>query len=872
MPTKLLLLSLVAFTAMPLIAQTESNVESALLPIRYDTTKPWTRWWWLGSAVSKEGLTAQLEKLAEAGVGGVEVTPIYGIQGREDLDIPFLSEQWLEMLEHAAREARRLGMGLDMATCTGWPFGGPWVAAEDASQRASLVEGRIVGAPVNMQVKRAAPGGEGLVVDPFSTEALGRYLQPFEALERIEPGLIRSQFHDSFEYYNASWTPQLEERFRQRFGYDLQEHAALLLARDPSDPELAGRVKGDFRALVHQLHLEYIEAWGAWSRQRGYLIRNQAHGAPGNLLDLYAAADIPETEIFGSTAFPIPGLRRDPNAVRHDQALPEPLINRMASSAAHVMGRRLTSSESCTWLRDHWKEALAHAKPELDRVMLDGINHIFFHGTAYSPEDAAWPGWLFYASTQFNPQNPWWRDFGALNAYLQRVQTELQSGEPDNDVLLYWPIHDIWSEPRGLLRQLTVHSVEWVLKTPFGRLAEAFDRGGYRFDYISDAQLQQTVNRAGELQTPGNRYRALVVPASERMPLETLSRALELARGGATVAFEALPQDVPGWAHLEERRAAMRAQLAELKLEPVPGAAGLQRAALGSGEVLVGDPTAALVRRGIQREGFSAAGLDFIRRRHPDGHSYFVANQRAERFDGWVSLGVSAAAAILTDPLDGRSGAAAVVHPSGEARLRLQLEPGQSLLIRSFSAANYAASVQPWNYLQAVGDPVAIEGTWSVEFFSGGPVLPEPYQAKALVSWTERGGEAARFAGTARYRIEFDLPMNAVADEWMLDLGEVRESARVRLNGYDLGVIWSVPFTARAGAFLRPGRNQLEIEVTNLAANRIRDLDIRGVNWKIMREINFVDIRYKPFDASQWAIEPSGLIGPVRLLPMRVGL
>ena len=75
----------------------------------------------------------------------------------------------------------------------------------------------------------------------------------------------------------------------------------------------------------------------------------------------------------------------------------------MASSAAHVMGRPLASSESSTWLRDNWKVALSYAKPELDRVMLDGINHVFYHGTVYSPQDAPWPGWLFYASTQYNP-------------------------------------------------------------------------------------------------------------------------------------------------------------------------------------------------------------------------------------------------------------------------------------------------------------------------------------------------------------------------------------------------------------------------------------------------------------------------------------
>jgi hypothetical protein len=139
----------------------------------------------------------------------------------------------------------------------------------------------------------------------------------------------------------------------------------------------------------------------------------------------------------------------------------------------------------------------------------------------------------------------------------------------------------------------------------------------------------------------------------------------------------------------------------------------------------------------------------------------------------------------------------------------------------------------------------------------------------ALVSWTTLGGAATeRFAGTARYRIEFDAPAVAAA-AWRLDLGDVRDSARVRLNGRELAVAWSLPMQLDPGDALVRGRNVLEVDVTNVAANRIRDMDRRGVDWKIMREINIVNIRYEPFDASAWKIEPAGLLGPVTLVPMR---
>jgi hypothetical protein len=133
--------------------------------------------------------------------------------------------------------------------------------------------------------------------------------------------------------------------------------------------------------------------------------------------------------------------------------------------------------------------------------------------------------------------------------------------------------------------------------------------------------------------------------------------------------------------------------------------------------------------------------------------------------------------------------------------------------------------------------------------------------------------EAKRFAGSAVYRLDFDMPAGAfgpdgtAAQQWRLDLGKVAESARVRLNARDVTTLWCEPFAADVGRFLTPGNNVLEIEVTNVAANRIRDLDQRHVSWKSFYEINFVNINYRPFDASGWPLRPSGLLGPVTLAP-----
>jgi hypothetical protein len=853
MRTPILLLALVAF-----VASSAAHAAAPAWPEITRENKPWTRWWWPGSAVDQASLTRQLEQFAAAGLGGVEITPIYGAKGYESRYVNFLSPQWMEMLAHTGREAQRLGLGVDMATGTGWPFGGPWIDEAHALQRVALKEGRLIGEPTKMMVKRAAPGGEGLVVDPYSPDALRRYLAPFDqAFANFPRGLVRGQFHDSFEYFNASWTARLPEVFRAMHGYDLQPFAAALVARNSAevksvDRDTLARIKSDYRETLAGLHLDFLRTWVAWSHEKGFVVRNQSHGAPANLLDLYGTVDIPETEVFGSTPFPLPGLRRAADEVRHDQDLPEPLVVRMASSAAHVMGRQLASSESATWLRDHWKVSLAYVKPELDRILADGINHIFYHGTVFSPQDAPWPGWLFYASTQFQPHNTWWQDFGALNRYVARVQSVLQRGQPDNDILLYWPLADVWDNADGLAKMLSVHHVNWLTEQPVGKIARALLEKGYSFDYISDAQLLSSRAEQQRIATPGSRYQVLLVPATRRMPVATLQKLAALAQAGTTVIFEQLPEDVPGHGRLEERRAQFKQALGQL-----PGRALVNR-----------DVIAALATARVTRESIADSGLNFLRRATPHGSSYFITNLTARDYEGWTTLGTKLETAVICDPLSGATGDAAVrPGEAGQGKIFLQLAPGESLLVCTTRQAEKASKA--WPYRQSAGAPAPLAGTWTIAFTAGGPELPPALSTTTLRSWTDLGGEEAkRFGGTARYRIEFDAPATA-ADDWRLDLGDVRESARVRLNGREVATVWSLPMRVRVGEYLRPGRNMLELEVTNLAANRIRYLDQQKVPWKIMREINFVNINYKPFDAAGWPLTPSGLLGPVTLTPLR---
>jgi hypothetical protein len=260
-------------------------------------THPWVRWWWMGNAVDEKNIGHLLETYHQAGIGGVEIAPIYGAKNYENRYIQYLSPQWMQMLGYTVKKAGSLDMGVDLTNGTGWPFGGPQVSAEIAAAKIivqqyaleaghSLADKLVLTDPretyskllavtaysddgkillltdkvdasgtlqwtpdagkwtlyaafagrTRQMVKRAAPGGEGFTLNHFSQDALQQYLGRFDQAFNNTSPKVRAFFNDSYEVYDANWSDNFFEEFQKRRGYDLRLHVRELFGKDQTSP------------------------------------------------------------------------------------------------------------------------------------------------------------------------------------------------------------------------------------------------------------------------------------------------------------------------------------------------------------------------------------------------------------------------------------------------------------------------------------------------------------------------------------------------------------------------------------------------------------------------------------------------------------
>ena len=848
-------------------------------PTSNPEAKAGARWWWLGSAVSEADLRWNMQEYSKAGIGALEITPLYGVQGNEKNEIDFLTAPWMDKLKFVQAEGAKDGILVDMNNGTGWPFGGPYVPIEeaaaklvhtdvtangkelrkgvdisvkDAKEKKFAKLSRVIAycngemtdltsmtdangivtwkkAPkknnyriisiycsrTRQMVKRAAPGGQGYVIDHFDRKAVANYLQRFEdAFAKSGVPYPHSFFNDSYEVYKANWTPNLFEEFEKRRGYKL-EGKLLELLGEAEDP--GNKVLSDYRETLGDLLLEnFTEQWTAWAHKHGAKTRNQAHGSPANLIDVYSAVDIPEIEGFGLSEFGIKGLRKDSGYTRKNDS--DVSMLKYASSAAHINGKTLVSSETFTWLTEHFRTSLSQMKPDMDLMFTCGVNNMYFHGICYSPKNDPWPGWRFYASVDMSPTNSIWRDAPYLLKYIERCQSFLQMGQPDNDFLVYLPVRDMWAERRGkgpgsLLMQFDIHSM--AKKAPdFIKSILEIDRAGYDCDYISEKYLMGTTYTNGMLQTAaGTRYQALIIPGSGNMPEKVKNHINDLKAKGAKIIYGTSAADM---------QKAAKAELMKSKF-----------------------------------------GLSAIRRKNDSGHHYFIANLTPNDVNARIPLTVTMKDARWFNPLNGEIYKTDINNEG----ILVDLKSGESMILQTYN------NVLPTNDAEQIkfeGTEKQLTDKWSLSFVESAPAINSTYTLDNIQTWETLNNDTAKIMmGTGVYTTTVNMTKDEAKAKWAINLGDVRESARVYVNDNFVGCAWSVPFILDCKDAFKAGKNTLRIEVTNLPANRISEMDRQGVKWRKFDEINVVDINYKKTSYANWEAVKSGLNSNVTLLKLK---
>ena len=446
----------------------------------------------------------------------------------------------------------------------------------------------------------------------------------------------------------------------------------------------------------------------------------------------------------------------------------------------------------------------------------------------------------------------------AFCQYIQRCQSFLQWGEPDNDVLVYLPYYDMLYDQPGTVALFDIHSM--AQRAPkFIETVQTIIKSGYDVDYVSDRYIKNVATHSS--------YSTIIVPDVRFMPAETLRYLMSFAAEGGQVVFVgSFPQSVPGYGKDVEQKvfAELMATL-QSRVTFHPEQAMSTHWEKGA---IITSPTYAdgLQFTSARKEEMRIEqGLSCIRRKNPTGYHYFVSNLQGKDIDAYVTLGVKANQVVFYNPMNGLIDLA---KTDAKGRVKVQLKSGESIIIRTFTSGTEEA-LKPHKYLNPQHESTMELQDWTLSFKESSPVeITQSYYMKgAPKPWTALGDSVLNVTmATGVYRTTFNLPKKQLDTAYVLDLGDVRETAHVLVNGKVAGMLFAVPFRVDITDFLREGSNTLEIAVANLPANRIAQMDRDGIKWRKFKEINVVDLNYKNTLYDKWEPVPSGLNGPVRII------
>ncbi len=882
-----------------------------------DDARMMVRWWWFGPAVETTELEREMRVMKQGGIGGFEVQPVYPLEltdpSKGIRNLRFLSDEFLDDLRFTAEKSRELGLRMDLTLGSGWPYGGAEVPVTEAAgklrvEKVSLTgetrripvpdiaagerliaifsartEGnslvpesvREIPAPgdgvlhltddvakdgeilffiasrTGQMVKRPAIGAEGFVIDHYDRAALDGYLKKVGDLLLKPLGLQPPYaiFSDSLEVYGSDWTGDFLEQFRQRRGYDLKPYLPALVAED--GPRTTAIRQDWGKTLTELVDEHFLAPMEQYAKAHHTRFRAQVYGTPPATLSSNAFTDLPEGE---GTQWKVVSATR------------------WASSASHIYGRPVTSSETFTWLHSPvFRATPLDMKAEADLHFLQGINQLIGHGWPYTPPGVEYPGWRFYASAVFDEKNPWWIVMPDVTRYLQRMSYLLRQGKPANDVALYLPNSDAYGHfSAGRVEMFaTLRSLVGTQVMP------QILNSGYDLDFFDD----DAITRAGSVEgnslvLGGNKYRIVVLPGVKSMPLATLRKLEQFVHaGGILVATRSAPETAPGLSASESEKA----EVATISQRLFDGRSAPARLVLD--EKQLGATLTGLLAPDVALSP-PAPDVGFIHRHEEFAEIYFVANTSNTSQNVKAAFRVTGMQPEWWNPMTGDTEPAQVLsHDAGSETIGLDLEPyGSRVILFSKTARPAAPPVRSEKTTQTAN----LSTDWKVTFGEG----TAPVTMRTLHSWTE--DEATRyFSGTATYEKEIRVEADALANgaRLMLDFGQgspgapqttrragagmhadfdppVREAAVVYVNGKRAGSLWCPPYSIDVTGLLKAGENQLRVVVANLALNYMA-----GHALPTYRLLNLrYGVRFEAQDMREVRPIPAGLLGPIRLM------
>ncbi|MFC2087635.1 glycosyl hydrolase, partial [Bacteroidota bacterium] len=885
-------------------------------------------WWiWINGNISKESITRDLEAMKVKGINTAEIYEAGDPGTRKDFNLPpglpYLGDESVKRIKHALSEGKRLNMNIGLKSSSGWNAGGTWVTPDWASKALYFTEVEIEGsenAEIDLpfpEVRRncpktdkgfpvfykevailavpfnknkiynnnkilnltsdfingklhwkaregrwtiirfvctntgqllwvPSPKSRGLYIDFLDPEATKRHYKYILDRLGITPGntsdiILAFIFEDSMELrLDILWTDLMPKIFKERQGYEIVNYLPVLAGWSIKEKTLTDRFLYDFNKTVSD-QIIYSNFKTGYEFLKGYDIELNAehpcppmHRGPIDALKALKYTSVPSGEFWI-------GSRNNLFFVKQ------------AASASHIYGKKLVDAEAFTTWRK-WKDAPFDFKKYVDRAYCEGLNTITLNNfTSTSPEYGQ-PGLAGYAGQDINSANTWWEKSKPFMDYLSRCNYLLRQGFFIGDACYYYGDQAPNFFPSS-----------W--KIPEKPMLKGLGKG-YDYDIVnSDVILNRMSVKDGRIVLPnGMSYAVMILPEQEHMPLEILKKIIKLVKSGATV-IGPKPSTVPNLNNYEKEEIELKKRAAKLWGE-IDGKNVMENS-YGKGKVFYGlTPEEVLLKKGINKDFNYSGGiqLDYIHRTMDIGDVYFISNRNDSWYNGDCEFRITGKYPELWDPTSGfQRKVTAYNAENDKTSFRLELAPWGSVFVVFVDEKR--PDLEPAGIKEIIKSE-EIGGTWEVSFPEGWGA-PSNALFKELKSWTESDNKGIKyFSGTATYHntILIDKEMVENNTNIIVDLGEVCDVAEVFINGKSAGIVWKYPYSADITGLVKPGENELKIEVVNCWINRITgDMLSDPEDRYCTTNRPYIKEGRESRPGEAFEIQTSGLLGPVRI-------